>query len=408
MSLSSRRAAAAALLHQHEALLAYRPDVAIGSDDRVDDGVASEAQAPIDETWAAWLRGLDDEHLAHLETAGVAGAWADAPPSLRTFVDDVIATTALPALLDAVPCSPARRHERPRKQAQIDAFAQLVHARIGEPRRVVDVGSGHGHLTRALAAALRRPTIGLERDPRLAEHARRLAADDDRADVDATFVVSDVLHDALVVDDGDCLVGLHACGELGDIACRAVATSTSGALVFVGCCLQKQRAPVRTPLVDDGARLAKPLLGLSNLTTRDDGVEASRADNIAGRTRRIALRQLLSQDGVTVRVRAELEGLNRRRAHATLDELVAAAYAHRALPLPSSSRLASAEREATALHAQWRRSMVPRMLLARVIEVFVALDRATFLHQHGCDVDVGVVFPADVSPRNIALVARRP
>jgi hypothetical protein len=45
-------------------------------------------------------------------------------------------------------------------------------------------------------------------------------------------------------------------------------------------------------------------------------------------------------------------------------------------------------------------------LLARVLEVYVLLDRAMFLEREGFDVGVGTAFPVEVSARNLALVAR--
>ena len=54
-----------------------------------------------------------------------------------------------------------------------------------------------------------------------------------------------------------------------------------------------------------------------------------------------------------------------------------------------------------------RRFALPRALLGRVLEVYVLLDRACYLEAHGFEVEVGVVFAAAVSARNLALLARR-
>ena len=44
--------------------------------------------------------------------------------------------------------------------------------------------------------------------------------------------------------------------------------------------------------------------------------------------------------------------------------------------------------------------------LARVLEVYVLLDRAAHLEAHGFTVQYGTLFPTSVSARNLALVAR--
>lgn len=396
--LEARRASAAALLGVHRDLLNSRPDVEV-RDARLEPDAAVDTRG-----WSPFLLGLTETELQRLEGAGVDGDWSAAPASLQAFVDDVRRVTAVRQLLDEVPRVAPRRHEPWIKQRQIDVFSRWLARVAPDATRIVDVGSGHGHLTRALAAALGRPVVGLERDPAIAARARALAAHDD----DVAFAVTDVVRSGLAVQAGDGVVGLHACGQLGDLAAVAVASAgVPATLAFVGCCLQKQHDAWRHPLDDAEPRLSlpKPLLGLSNLTTRDTGVEAVRADNLAGRCRRIALRLLLADAGVVVRPRAELEGLNRRAAHEPLAVLVALAFGARGLALPSAPAIDAADVAAHTLHDRFRRLALPRSLLGRVIEVFVLFDRGLFLERRGFDVDVGVLFPAALSPRNLALVA---
>jgi hypothetical protein len=153
--------------------------------------------------------------------------------------------------------------------------------------------------------------------------------------------------------------------------------------------------------------LPRAILGLSNLTARDDGVEASRAENLRARERRLALYRLLTDAGLAVRLGAELEGLNRRAAHADLDVLVARAFGLRRTVPPSDAAIKVAAQWASVHHARTRRLALPRSLLGRLLEVFVLLDRARYLEAHGFDVTVGVVFPAAVSARNLGLFARQ-
>ena len=279
---------------------------------------------------------------------------------------------------------PARALETPRKRSQIDAFARVVVPLASRATRVVDVGSGHGHLTRAIAERIARPVVGLERDGALARRARSLPSDGD-----AVFAVTDVLRDGLHLSPGDCAIGLHACGELGDAMVES-ASDVEGpvAVALVGCCLQKRRAASRRPLVSghafgDALDLPRPMLGLSNLTARDEGVEATRADNLAGRLRRLALHRLLSSRVGSLRLGAEIDGLNRRAAHGELASLVARAFEHAGLDMPSRSEIEEAAAWARAAHARSRRLSLPRSMLARVLEVFVALDRAVYLEERG-------------------------
>jgi hypothetical protein len=151
--------------------------------------------------------------------------------------------------------------------------------------------------------------------------------------------------------------------------------------------------------------LSRRLLGLSNLTARDAGVEASRSDNLAARERRLALHRLLARRWGPLRLGAEIDGLNRRLAQRDLSVLVARAFARRGVPPPSAAEIDEAARWARDAHARARRLGVPRALLARVLEVYVLLDRAMVLERSGFVVRVGTAFPVAVSARNLALVA---
>lgn len=307
-----------------------------------------------------------------------------------------------------------RRHARDAGRVlasgrRIAAFGRLVSAIASRAARVVDVGSGHGHLTRNLAERVGLPVVGLERDGALAGAARRRSSE---ASPPPTFTITDVLQDGLTLSDGDCVVGLHACGELGDAMVTTVASSPGATLALVGCCLQKRRQLSRRPLCaipgleDANALLDLPrtLLGLSNLVPGDEGVEASRTDNLLGRERRLALHRLLSSER-PLRFGGEIEGLNRRAAQRDLSVLVARAFAIRGHRPPPRAAIDDAAAWAREEHARSRRLSVPRALLARALEVYVLYDRAAYLEERGFEVAVGPLFPASVSPRNLALVA---
>jgi SAM-dependent methyltransferase len=407
--LRARWQVAASLVARTRDVLDARPGDPRHSDD---EGVPASLAA---RGWAAFLLSLGDERVEAFEAHGRDADWRDAPPSLAALALEIRDVCALPSLVDADPVAPvaparaARPLETPRKRAQIDAFARVIVPLASGATRVVDVGSGHGHLTRAIAERIARPVVGLERDGALARRARALFSDGD-----AVFAVTDVLRDGLRLLPGDCAIGLHACGELGDAMVEsASAVEGPAAVALVGCCLQKRRAASRRPLVanhafGDALELPRPMLGLSNLTARDDGVEATRADNLAGRQRRLALHRLLSARVGSLRLGAEIDGLNRRASHGELASLVARAFEHRGLDAPSPSDIEQAAVWAGAAHARSRRLSLPRSMLARVLEVFVALDRAVYLEERGFTAAVGTVFSPEVSARNLAVLGWRP
>ena len=221
------------------------------------------------------------------------------------------------------PRGQARKGETPRKSAQIDAFGRLVTPIATRARRILDVGSGHGHLTRAIAERIALPVVGLERDAVLAGRARALSSR-----VSPTFAVTDVLRDGLALSDGDCVVGLHACGELGDMMVTSVARGRGMAFALVGCCLHlrrqvTRRPPCVAPGLADPLELPRALLGLSNLAAREEGVEATRVENLAARERRLALNRLLSDGARLCASERRSKLAQQAAAHGVLPVLVA-------------------------------------------------------------------------------------
>ncbi len=380
-----------------------------GARDVIDGRAEAEAvpEAVVSRGWHDFLAALTEQELGAIEAQGTDAPWpAHTPVSLREMLDAARGVCAVPSLESSgEPFRPQRRRETPRKGAQVDAFARLVLPLAAHADRVVDVGAGHGHLTRQLAERLPLPVVGLERDRAHVGQAQALPSE-----ASPVFVLTDVLQDGLPVARGDCIVGLHACGELGDAMVEAAARC-GAAVALVGCCLQKRRQDARRPLCPvpvygDALDLPARVLGLSNLTPRAQGVEASLVDNLAARERRLALRRVLAQHGFETPPGAEMDGLNRRNAQRDLGLLVAQAFARQGAPPPRPSEVDDAARWAHVEHGRMRRWGLPRTMLARALEVFVLLDRARYLEARGHAVTVGTVFAAELSPRNLALVAR--
>nr|MBK7067053.1 methyltransferase [Deltaproteobacteria bacterium] len=123
--------------------------------------------------------------------------------------------------MDLPPAMPAAsaeavdgRRASPRKRVQVAAFAAMV-GRVGaKGSRVVDVGSGHGHLTRHLVSALGVDAEGWERDPDRVAVASSLAGEGG-----ARFVAMDARTLRRRCAATDLVVGLHACGDWATMRC---------------------------------------------------------------------------------------------------------------------------------------------------------------------------------------------
>lgn len=356
--------------------------------------------------YTGFLAALGDGDVARAERDGLAGVVRgrpDAPRGLRELAAEVDAVCAL----DAPPrvYAPSIRGATARKAAQVAGVLALA-GDVGPFARIVDVGAGHGHLTRALAAASGRPAVGWERD------ASRVAAARARTSgAETIFVEGDVEELARELRADDLVVGLHACGALGELALDAAAR-VGASVVWIGCCPQKRAGPRDAMAPVDGVpaaalSLPRDVLGLANVRLGDEGIEDDLATRSLAREQRLALASLLSRAGVEVAPGEEMRGVNRRRATAGLPRLAARAFAARGLAPPSEEEVGRAARDGAAVYARARRWELPRAMLGRALELWIARDRAGFLAARGYRADVRRVFDDGASPRDVAVLGAR-
>jgi hypothetical protein len=363
--------------------------------------------------WFEFLTALGDEDLAASERGGFAtlvARRADAPAALRELAVDVERCTRLPALETSALVLPAGAAKgiAVRKRGQLSALLGALSPLAAHAARIVDVGAGRGHLARLAAELFQRQTLALDRDATLLRSGSARSAD--RAQhvgpLGVRFVETNVGQAQLELDERDLAVGLHACGELGDRLVTAAAAARCD-VALVSCCLQKMSAARRSPLsrAARGFEIRRGALGLTNLTPRENGVEASLAENLRAREARLALRYLLRGRGFVVGPGEEMRGVNRRRAQTGFSDLAAHALALRQLPLPTATELRVFADAAQRDYAVMRRLSLPRSLLARLIELAVVRDRAAALEECGHTVSVAQLFEQHLTPRNTVLFA---
>lgn len=365
--------------------------------------------------WTDFLSSLSDEALAACESNGLESGilgLAGAPSDFRGIFREVQSVTRLPRQeVTPLPVPAAALRGVPsRKREQLGTLLGALAPLAARAERVVDVGAGSGHFSRLSAELFQRRTLALDRD------AARLRSGSQRSDqrarqvglLELQFVESDLSQEALELRSTDLAVGLHACGELGDRLVLAVADAGCE-LALISCCLQKIQASERVALSRAAGdfRLGRAELGLTNLTLRAEGVEASLADNLRAREVRLALRRLLCARGLDLRAGEEMRGVNRRRAQAGLAELSSRVLAKRGLAPATALELEHHLRNARRDHAAMRRISLPRHLLARLVELTVVFDRAASLTERGLAVRVAELFERRVTPRNTLLLARR-
>jgi len=360
--------------------------------------------------WQDYLLGLSESALERADTEGIA-AWflADpgCPSSLRDLAGQVHAFLALIPVVSGLSAPAELPFMNVRKRGQVAAVVRVLRESFPSLREIVDVGAGSGHLTRRASAELSVAAVGLERDPERVAVARMLAGD-----LPVRFVTSDVLSAtdnplaAWAPTVGRLFMALHGCGELGDAVVSAAAAARAQVLLL-GCCPQKIRGAHRAPLVPGGPSFPREILGLANVMARTAGVEGDLRRALATKESRLALRYMLAARGVCIPAGEEMRGVNRRKANAGFAVFAEAVCRARAFPPPSREEVVAAADKAHAHYVAQRRLSLPRSMLGRVLECFLALDRALFLQSRGYRVTVVELFAAAYSPRNLAVLGWR-
>ncbi|MFT5356083.1 MAG: hypothetical protein ACI9KE_003306 [Polyangiales bacterium] len=372
--------------------------------------------------WSGFLSRLTDAQVVEAEhDPGVwLAACAEAPASLRALGRRATAIVERYEFSGESTTAPkARRHVKKRKSAQLHALCTVAALRFEGVERIIDLGSGHGHLTRALALTLRpHETLGVDwDDARIARAIDLSAASPDDAPVDAPRFVHG---DASRADAGahrddvktrDLVTGLHPCGALGDaLVTRA---RTAGAHVLaVSCCYQKTDSAYRRPLSEQGRAanfvVPREALGLANLSPRSFDGSGTLDVKRTGRRTRLALRLALEARGLVLEQGAEGNGISKGRVRHGLSVIAPGAFAARGLSAPTNDELDLAEARAISAHAHVARFALPRHALSRPLEVAIVLDRARYLEEAGWRTDVVTLFPPGTSPRNLGIVANAP
>lgn len=347
--------------------------------------------------WREFLESISNEALDAAERDPAGWLAVHAEGDLRALGSAAAALTRRYEDDSAAPAPQRHRHVKHRKRQQIEALCELATARFPDAQRVVDLGSGHGHLTRALTRALPvEDSLGVD------SSAERIAK---ALELGGRFVHGDAAEER--VEAGDLVVGLHPCGALGDALVQR-ARDAGAHVLMVSCCFQKTETPGRRGISRRarGWLVPRASLGLANLAPRSFEGSGTLESKRAGRRTRLALRHLLMARGVALDPGDEARGVTKERIARGLRHAASHAFERRGLDPPSETELELARTDSDATYARLSRHALPRHALARVLELGIVLDRACHLLEGGWDVDVRPLFSSRVSPRNLGIVAR--
>ena len=355
---------------------------------------------------ADWLRArsLAQAEAEHNHPEQLA---APAPfPELARQASTLSAVGALPKTTREAPPTRLSVDVPGRKWQQIDAFASSLQFR--QPtRHWLDWCAGKGHLGRLLTQD-GQSLCCLEYNAELVEAGRRLSQ---RHGITAEHRLQDVLcaSTANHVQAMHSPVALHACGDLHVRLLQLASHTGCLQLAVAPCCYNRIQGDSYQAL--SAAAQASTL----RLSKDDLGLPLSETVTAGTRVRRLRDQSMARRLGFDL-LQRELRGIDEylptpSLPPAWLDKSYADycrdLAALKDLPSPPARDWLALEARGWQRLAEVRNLELLRSLFRRPLELWLVLDRALYLQEQGFQVTLGTFCAAQLSPRNLLLLAER-
>ncbi|ANY90417.1 MULTISPECIES: methyltransferase [Pseudomonas] len=382
-------------LLQHQHLWRPRPFTALHLD--------WETQLPELSTW------LRQRTLEQAEAVQQHPEQLQAPAPFAQLAAQAVQLSALGELPDAGLHPAGHRLDvnvPGRKWQQIEAFTRRL-AFHRPTAHWLDWCSGKGHLGRRLLQPGQRLTC-LEYDTELV-HAGSVLSEHHQ--LPATHVQQDVLapDSQRHLDTGKSVVALHACGELHVRLLQLASQQGCPQIAVAPCCYN--RIPGKTYQPMSSAARASALA----LSQEDLGLPLNEAVTSSARVRRqrdISMARRLGFDLLQRQQRGIDEYLPTPSLPVNWLDKTFERYCRdlaelRQVEIHEAPDWAALEAAGWQRLAQVRNLELLRNLFRRPLEMWLVLDRALFLQEHGYDVRMGVFCDYPLTPRNLLLLAER-
>lgn len=292
-----------------------------------------------------------------------------------------------------------------RKLEQIDALCQQW---LPASLPIVEWCAGKGHLGRILAQRFGQPVTSVEWQPQLCDEGAALA---DKHQLAQQFICTDVLTEPLtgVLKPAQHLVALHACGDLHIRLLRQAVQHGCRQLQLVPCCYHlmaaRQYQPLSALAQQYDLMLGKDDLKLivQGLATGGERVNRLRHTEVLWRLAYDELRADISGQ----RQYQPLSSVAKHWFSADFASFARWAAEQHQLQLPASVDWPAYLARAAGRQLLVRQIELVRHLFRRPLELWLALDKALYLQQHGYQVRLTQLCQPNVTPRNILLSASK-
>ncbi|KAG1672387.1 Protein RRNAD1 [Nymphon striatum] len=267
-----------------------------------------------------------------------------------------------------------RRHVKPKKQHEIVRLSEITSllSKLFHCNKVVDIGSGQGHLSRLLSFGYDLEVLTMEAEGSHTSHAEKF----DNQMVNKTFDSSNPENVPPSLKTFT-MIGLHTCGNLASTIIKLFnSCEHCSSLISLPCCYMKMYdykvEPEKLKIHCYRATL--------EVLIRESNPELKRLG-----LRSVKYRENLSFKEYTVKT------LHQKNVPVSEDLLL----------------YSDTERYLN----QWKKLVVfytLRLMLAPVVETIILFDRLIFLYEQGVVGCLAPIFDPVLSPRNIAIIAVKP
>lgn len=293
-----------------------------------------------------------------------------------------------------------------RKLQQIDALCRQW---PGSDLPVLEWCAGKGHLGRILAHRFAVSVTSVEWQQKLCDDGTGLAK---KYNVAQQFVCADVLAAPLnaILRAEQHIVALHACGQLHITMLQQAVQAGCRQLQLVPCCYhlipQLRYQPLSIPGAEQDLLLTKDDLKLvvQGQVTAGERIEKLRNTEVLWR---LAYDELRAELSAQPHYRP-LASVAKHWFSGDFADFAHWAAAQHQLTLPAQPDFAHYLQLAEQRALLVQRIELVRHLFRRPLELWLALDKALYLQQHGYQVGIHTLCDYKITPRNLLLRASKP
>jgi hypothetical protein len=291
-----------------------------------------------------------------------------------------------------------------KKQHELLALAPIINKL--SPKILVDIGGGAGHLSSYLVHDQDRTSICVDANKEYQKiGVKKLEREDPKTLKKITFKNLEITDASLkeLEVHSSCLLGLHTCGDLSVCLVKNFNTPQFKSFLNLGCCYHKlstENLNLSHSAKANGLRLSYQALTMASKSYKKLTVE-----DFQFRKRVKSYRytiHLFMQEVLGI----EFKTLGNAKKQAYEDSFRSYVRAF----LPEANNISD---EAIEEFYKGKQQVISHIMdfglirsqMAKVVELYIILDRAIYLQEKNMSVEVCEVFDKKISPRNYAIIA---